>query len=36
MSTSWWDIAKPFVFGGISGCTATTCIQPLDTIKVQL
>lgn len=34
--SSTWDIAKPFVFGCISGCTATSCIQPLDTIKVGI
>lgn len=25
-----------FVFGGLAGCCATTCIQPLDLIKVRL
>jgi solute carrier family 25 oxoglutarate transporter 11 len=33
---SWWDNAKPFVFGGMSGCTATTCIHPVDTLKVRI
>lgn len=27
---------KPFLFGGISGITATTLIQPIDTIKVRI
>jgi hypothetical protein len=33
---SFKDIMKPFVFGGISGCTAITVIQPIDTVKVQI
>ncbi|KAJ3224731.1 hypothetical protein HK099_007980 [Clydaea vesicula] len=28
--------AKPFIFGGISGMVATTCIQPIDMIKVRI
>lgn len=27
---------KPFVFGGMSGMFATSCIQPIDMIKVQI
>jgi len=27
---------KPFVFGGLSGMFATTCIQPIDMVKVQI
>lgn len=30
------EAIKPFVFGGISGICATSCIQPLDTIKVRI
>jgi solute carrier family 25 oxoglutarate transporter 11 len=26
----------PFVIGGLSGAIATACIQPLDTLKVQV
>jgi solute carrier family 25 oxoglutarate transporter 11 len=26
----------PFIIGGISGMVATTCIQPIDTIKVRI
>ena len=33
---SLWDNVKPFVFGGVSGMTATSVIQPLDTIKVRI
>ena len=31
-----WELACPFVFGGISGCTATSVIQPMDTLKVKI
>lgn len=27
---------KPFLFGGISGCAATTVVKPIDTVKVQI
>jgi len=27
---------KSFLFGGISGITATTLIQPIDTVKVRI
>jgi hypothetical protein len=30
------EAVKPFVFGGVSGICATSCIQPLDTIKVRI
>ncbi len=35
-SKSLLDTIKPFLFGGISGMVATTCIQPLDTVKVRI
>lgn len=28
--------AKPFIIGGLSGCIATCCIQPVDMVKVRL
>ena len=31
-----WKAAKPFVTGSMSGCMATTCIQPVDMIKVRV
>ncbi|KAL4483029.1 hypothetical protein ABPG74_019055 [Tetrahymena malaccensis] len=31
-----FDVIKPFLFGGISGCVATSVIQPIDTVKVQI
>lgn len=30
------DVIKPFLFGGLSGSTATSVIQPLDCCKVRL
>lgn len=30
------ETIKPFVFGGVSGICASSCIQPLDTIKVRI
>ncbi|KAF8822951.1 2-oxoglutarate/malate translocase OMT [Cardiosporidium cionae] len=33
---SFFQVIKPFVLGGLSGCFATTCIQPIDMIKVRL
>jgi len=30
------EVLKQLAFGGISGCTATTVIQPIDTIKVRI
>jgi len=34
--TGVWATARPFVFGGLSGMTATSCIQPIDTVKVRI
>lgn len=31
-----FEIIKPFVFGGIAGSCATSIIQPIDTVKVQI
>ncbi|KAJ3015325.1 hypothetical protein HKX48_004664 [Thoreauomyces humboldtii] len=31
-----WQIAQPFVTGGVAGMTATALIQPIDMIKVRL
>ncbi|KAI9333993.1 putative mitochondrial dicarboxylate carrier protein [Obelidium mucronatum] len=31
-----WALCQPFVFGGLSGMTATTIIQPIDMIKVRI
>ncbi|KAF8817900.1 2-oxoglutarate/malate translocase OMT [Cardiosporidium cionae] len=33
---SLFQVIKPFALGGLSGCVATTCIQPIDMIKVRL
>jgi solute carrier family 25 oxoglutarate transporter 11 len=33
---SWLDIVQPFVIGGLSGCLATSIIQPIDMIKVTI
>lgn len=33
---SLFDVVKPFMIGGLSGSLATTCIQPIDTVKVQI
>lgn len=35
-STSWFEPLKPYVFGGFSGMTATSIIQPIDTVKVRI
>ncbi|KAJ3030287.1 UNVERIFIED_CONTAM: hypothetical protein HDU68_009558 [Siphonaria sp. JEL0065] len=35
-SHSLWAVCQPFVFGGLSGMTATTVIQPIDMIKVRI
>src|SRR6266511_2185809 len=32
----WTRAALPFVNGGISGMFATTCIQPIDMVKVRI
>ena len=31
-----WDTITPFVFGGISGAFATSCVQPIDFLKVRI
>jgi len=31
-----WKAFRPFFVGGLSACTATCCIQPLDMVKVQI
>jgi len=31
-----WKAFRPFLVGGLSACTATCCIQPMDMIKVQI
>lgn len=31
-----WESLRPFVFGGISGMSATSCVQPIDNIKVRI
>ena len=33
---SFFETIRPFMFGGISGMTATACIQPIDTVKVRI
>lgn len=35
-SSTWINTIQPFVFGGISGMTATTIIQPIDMVKVRI
>lgn len=35
-ATSFLTKAKPFIVGGLSGCVATCCIQPVDMVKVRL
>ncbi|KAJ1565893.1 hypothetical protein HK096_007654, partial [Nowakowskiella sp. JEL0078] len=35
-SLSVWATLKPFVFGGVSGMTATAIIQPIDMVKVRI
>jgi len=30
-----WKYLRPFIFGGIAGCGATTIIQPIDMVKVR-
>ena len=30
------DWITPFAIGGVAGATATTVIQPIDTLKVQI
>lgn len=31
-----WKATKPFMTGSMSGCIATTCIQPVDMVKVRI
>jgi solute carrier family 25 oxoglutarate transporter 11 len=33
---TWVDTILPFVIGGLSGMTATSVIQPIDTVKVRI
>lgn len=33
---TWFDPLKPYVFGGLSGMTGTSIIQPIDTVKVRI
>ena len=33
---SWLDVIQPFAIGGLSGCTATCFIQPMDLVKVRI
>ena len=33
---TWVDHVQPFIAGGISGMTATSVIQPIDTVKVRI
>lgn len=35
-SSSIFDTLRPFIFATISSCTATSVIQPIDTLKVRL
>lgn len=32
----WLKTAQPFLVGGAAGCIATSCIQPIDMIKVRI
>lgn len=32
----WLDTISPFLIGGLSGMTATSVIQPIDTVKVRI
>ena len=36
MNNNRFSTIKPFLFGGVAGMCATTCIQPIDMIKVQI
>ena len=38
MSTSKpkYEMPKNFLIGGLSGMTATSCIQPIDMVKVRI
>ncbi|POM81962.1 Mitochondrial carrier protein family protein [Cryptosporidium meleagridis] len=32
----WFEVLRPFISGGISGCIATICVQPIDLVKIQM
>lgn len=32
----WLHATQPFVTGGLAGCLATSCIQPIDMVKVRI
>ncbi|KAL5370298.1 oxoglutarate/malate translocator protein [Cryptosporidium parvum] len=32
----WFRVLRPFINGGISGCIATICIQPIDIVKIKM
>eukprot|EP00922_Rhytidocystis_sp_ex-Travisia-forbesii_P015947 GHVS01023751.1.p2 GENE.GHVS01023751.1~~GHVS01023751.1.p2 ORF type:complete len:306 (-),score=18.73 GHVS01023751.1:276-1193(-) len=32
----WLGKIQPFIVGGLAGCMATTCVQPIDMIKVRI
>eukprot|EP00920_Eleutheroschizon_duboscqi_P031659 GHVT01076308.1.p1 GENE.GHVT01076308.1~~GHVT01076308.1.p1 ORF type:complete len:425 (+),score=79.69 GHVT01076308.1:161-1276(+) len=32
----WLTTLQPFLVGGVAGCVATTCIQPIDMVKVRI
>lgn len=32
----WFETFRPYVFGCISACSATSVIQPVDTVKVRI
>ena len=34
--TDKYNQIRPFLSGGLAGCTATCCIQPIDTVKVRI
>lgn len=31
-----WSAVRPFILGGLSACSATCCIQPIDMVKVRI
>ena len=35
-NTSFFTTIRPFIFGGVSGMTATAIIQPVDMLKVRI
>merc|ERR1711997_92215 len=34
--SAFWKAARPFLIGGLSGSSATCCIQPIDMVKVRI